>query len=116
MRRFLSGETAGEGSRRRISPLISPRRPTPPVSADLRGSPASGAVPHRVCARCHELKPLHAFRFDSIGRPQYCKPCMVATTRAWKERHRETLLAGRRAAYAAMRATGVPSRIASSRR
>ena len=57
-------------------------------------------APVRTCSRCHEPKPVDAFRRDSRGYVRsHCIPCSLAVTQEWRARHREALLARRRAAY-----------------
>ena len=57
----------------------------------------------RLCARCGERKPLSEFRLQN-GRPRaYCIPCGNAVNQEYRERHRDELLARRRAAYGEVR-------------
>lgn len=59
-------------------------------------------TPTHRCSRCHEAKPLEAFRLDSAGRTRsHCIPCSRAVNQEWRARHRDELAARRRAAYAA---------------
>lgn len=60
--------------------------------------------PKRTCSRCHEPKPLDAFRLDSRGyRRSHCGPCALAVTQDYRARHRDRLLTERRVRYAARR-------------
>jgi hypothetical protein len=57
--------------------------------------------PLRRCSRCHEPKPLDAFRRDSRGYVRaHCIACCLIDSQEWRARHHEALLARRRAAYA----------------
>ena len=57
-------------------------------------------APMRTCSRCRTPKPLAAFRLDARGYLRsHCRECSLAVTREWRARHREALLARRRAAY-----------------
>lgn len=46
----------------------------------------------RTCSKCKESKPLGAFSFNrrALGtRQSQCKPCILVSTRAWKQRNLE---------------------------
>jgi len=59
----------------------------------------AGTAPTRRCSRCGERKPPDAFRLDARGyRRSHCNPCALAVTQEWRARHRDELLARRRAA------------------
>lgn len=74
----------------------SARRRQPGVHRD-RPRAAQSTAPRR-CARCTQTKPISEFRRDSRGFwRSWCNPCQLAATREWKARHRDELLARRRA-------------------
>lgn len=60
----------------------------------------------RTCSRCHEPKPLAAFRLDAKGYVRsHCIPCCLIDSQEWRARHHAELLARRRRERAAAKAT-----------
>ncbi len=59
----------------------------------------------RVCSRCHEPKPLDAFRLDSRGYVRaHCIACCLIDSQDWRARHHAELLDRRRRGRADARA------------
>jgi len=59
-------------------------------------------APVRICSRCHEPKPVDAFRRDSRGYLRsHCIPCCLIDSQEWRARHHAQLLDRRRAQRAA---------------
>ncbi len=51
----------------------------------------------RRCSRCHEPKPLDAFRLDSRGYVRsHCRSCSLEATQEWRSRNHAQLLDRRR--------------------
>jgi hypothetical protein len=68
--------------------------------------PDADGVITRRCQRCGEYKPLDQFTKRKAGTYHgYCKPCVAAYLREWKQRNREHYLEYRRA----RRAAGLPA-------
>ena len=83
----------------------------PPVGRIDDGALVTLPDPMRVCSRCHEPKPVDAFRLDAKGyRRSHCNPCALAVTQEWRTAHRDALLARRRAAYATPHPPGATPR------
>jgi hypothetical protein len=61
------------------------------------------AQTHPRCGRCGQRKAASEFKHDAKGHPLRCKPCALTDTQEWRARHRDELLARRRAAYAETR-------------
>jgi hypothetical protein len=57
--------------------------------------------PTRTCPRCEQARPIGDFTLPS-GRIQgHCKPCRLAVTAEWRDRHHDAILAKRRFNYPA---------------
>lgn len=96
-----------------------------PLSAGLSGRrPRRAPVPKvhapdalARCSMCGRDLPVSAFRLDAHGWVRSrCRACGVLENRAYKQRHRDRLLAERREAYHAFRRAGFTPEEASSKR
>jgi hypothetical protein len=93
----------------------SPR--TPGVVGGVTGARHRGTRNLRTCSKCHERKPISEFRADARRwLRSHCNACSLTATAEWRVRHRDELLARRRARYAELRAAGLSSVDASAKR